>query len=64
MTTITIQLPDEQANRLAELARRENVSVEQLVQARVQLLLEDEGAFERAARYVIEKNRELYRRLA
>jgi hypothetical protein len=65
MVTLAIQLPDEQARELAALASRLRVTVEELATAQVlDLLAKPEERFAQAARYVIEKNRELYRRLA
>jgi hypothetical protein len=65
MVTLAIQLPDEQARALAALASRLRVTVEELATAQVlDLLAKPEARFEQAARYVIDKNRELYRRLA
>lgn len=62
---ISLNLPPEAERRLAEVARRLNVPVQDLASAAVRDLisqpLED---FERAAQRVLEKNRELYRRLA
>ena len=54
----------EEAKLIAE-ARRLNVSVEELAAAAVHdLLNRSDAEFERAAERVLEKNRELYRRLA
>jgi predicted transcriptional regulator len=65
MTTIAIRLPDDQAERLEVLARRHNVSVEDLASAHIlELLKKPDEQFEQAARYVLQKNAELYRRLA
>jgi hypothetical protein len=65
MTTITIHLPNDQAERLAALAHRLQLSVEELATAKVQELLEQpDEQFQQYLRRVLEKNRELYRRLA
>jgi hypothetical protein len=74
MTTITIELPDDQAQRLLDEARRRRVSVEELVTASALASLDEPGdgahrtmsreAFENALAYVLDKNEELYRRLA
>jgi len=65
MTTIVIQLPDKLAQRLAELARRLNMSVEDLAATRLRDLIEGpDEPFRQALRYVLDKNAELYRRLA
>jgi hypothetical protein len=65
MTAITIQLPEDQAERLTAVARRHNLSVEQLAAAHLQeLLKEPDKRFEEAVAFVLKKNAELYRRLA
>jgi len=64
-TTITIDLPDERAKRLKEMASRLGVSPEELVRVSVEeLLARPDEEFERAVDYVLKKNSELYRRLA
>jgi hypothetical protein len=65
MVTIAVQLPDEQAERLATTARQLQVSVEELAAAHLlDVLAKPDKRFEEAARYVLAKNDELYRRLA
>lgn len=65
MTSLTVRLSDSQAERLAQEARRLGVSPEDLLRAAVVDLLETrDEAFLAAAKHVLEKNTELYRRLA
>jgi hypothetical protein len=65
MVTLSIQLPEVQATELASLAARLGVTVEELATAQIlDLLAKPDPRFDQAARYVLEKNRELYRRLA
>jgi antitoxin FitA len=65
MTTIAIRLADEEAKRLTELARRSNLTAEELAAARIRAMLEEpDEQFQHALRYVLAKNAELYRRLA
>jgi len=65
MTTLTIPISDEISLRLQELAGREGVSTEDLARAGLEdWLTRRQPDFMEAARYVLEKNRELYRRLA
>ena len=65
MATITIALDDDQARRLDERARDAGISPEQLVQAEIaDWLNRQDREFVNAAAYVVEKNAELYRRLA
>jgi len=62
---LSVEVTEAEKAKLAEEARRLNVSAEDLAAAAVQDLLGQRDAdFERAAARVLEKNRELYRRLA
>jgi hypothetical protein len=62
---LAIELSDQQAERLREEATRLGVEPEQLALAAVADLIAPEGPdFDSAAQRVLEKNRELYRRLA
>ena len=62
---LAIELTDQQAARLREGASRLGVAPEQLALAAVTDLIASEGPdFEAAAIRVLEKNEELYRRLA
>jgi len=61
---IPIELPEPQADKLRGEAQRLGVRPEDLATAAVlDLLNRDVGEFDSAARYVLQKNRELYRRL-
>ncbi|HSK81182.1 MAG TPA: CopG family transcriptional regulator [Thermoanaerobaculia bacterium] len=63
--TFTIALSDEKARRLEELAREGGVAPEELLRASVEdWLAEPREDFARAASYVLQKSKELYRRLA
>ena len=65
MTSITIAIPDEQLSRLKELAARFHVTPEELVRVGVEeVLARPEEDFQRSVEYVLNKNAELYRRLA
>ena len=69
MTTLTLELTNEQAQKWAEEAHRLNLTPQQLVTQSVEKRLsgeEDASApsFEEAMDYVFQKNAELYRRLA
>lgn len=62
---LAIELSNEQANRLRAGADRLGIEPEQLALAAVMDLIASEGPdFDSAATRVLEKNRELYRRLA
>ncbi|MFO7904659.1 MAG: ribbon-helix-helix protein, CopG family [Planctomycetota bacterium] len=63
--TLNLELDEQQARRLQEVARRLNVSVNDLAKAAISDLLgKPDSDFERAAARVLEKNGELYKRLA
>jgi antitoxin FitA len=65
MSSITIPLPDERLEALKEKAARLKVSPEELVRASVEdILTRPDDEFQRAADYILQKNQELYRRLA
>jgi hypothetical protein len=65
MVVIAVPLTEDQAARLRDMARRLHTTVEALAHAGIQdLLMRADDEFEEAARYVLEKNAELYRRLA
>jgi predicted transcriptional regulator len=65
MTTITITLPDEHLRELKDIATRLKVAPEDLVRISIEeLLTRPTEAFQQAADYVLQKNAELYKRLA
>jgi 3-dehydroquinate dehydratase len=65
MSTISVSIPDEQFAKLKSLANRLGVSPEDIIRMRVDQILtgRDEKFLEAAAR-ALEKNIDLYRRLA
>ncbi len=65
MTTLTIELPVEQFEKLEQLAERYQIAPEELVRFSVEeLLARPQEDFAQALAYVLQKNAELYRRLA
>ena len=63
--SISLNLTDDQSARLEERARELGVDASELAKAAVNdLLSRPSDDFDRAARFVLEKNRELYRRLS
>ncbi len=65
MTTFTISLPDDRAQKLKKLSRELNISPEELVRLSIEdLLSRPDETFRDALKYVTEKNSELYHRLA
>ncbi len=62
--SISLNLDDEQSKRLQERARELGVDAGELAKAAVNdLLTRPADDFDRAAKFVLEKNPELYRRL-
>ncbi len=65
MAKITIALSDEQVTKLNELADQFGISVDDLICASVDEMLERPATrFEQAVDYVLKKNAALYRKLA
>jgi predicted kinase len=65
MTTITVSLPADRLQKLREVAAQYRVAPEDLVRISVEeLLARPEEEFKQALEYVLDKNAELYRRLA
>lgn len=65
MTTITVQLEDDKANALRQKAKRYGLKAEQFLTATVDDLVgQPDPDFDDAARRVLSKNAELYKRLA
>ncbi|MBN3905242.1 MAG: DNA-binding protein [Nostoc sp. NMS1] len=65
MASITINISDEQLQKLQTLAQENGISLEDLLRARIEdWLSQATSEFAQAANYVLKKNAELYRRLA
>jgi predicted transcriptional regulator len=65
MSSITVTVSDDRMAKLKEIAGRFSISPEDLVRVSIdELLARPDEAFEKAAEYVLNKNSELYRRLA
>ncbi|MEM4204871.1 MAG: hypothetical protein QXS54_12455 [Candidatus Methanomethylicaceae archaeon] len=65
MTTITIALSDDRLQKLQQIATLLQVAPEELVRVSVEeLLSRPEEEFRKALEYVLQKNTELYQRLA
>lgn len=63
--TLNLDIDEQQARRLQEVASRLNVSINDLARAAINdLLTKADSDFERTAARVLEKNAELYKRLA
>jgi antitoxin FitA len=65
MATLMVPIPEERLEQLQQLALRVGVSTEELARAGLEdWLRQPREDFVEAARYVLRKNAELYRRLA
>ena len=65
MASITIDLSDSQFQKLRDLAKAHDIAIEVLLKASLEDWLNlQKGDFVNAADYVLEKNAELYQRLA
>lgn len=65
MNTITVPISDDRLSKLQEIAARLKITPEDLVRVSIEeLLAQPEEAFHQAAQRVLDKNSELYRRLA
>jgi hypothetical protein len=65
MTTLKIQLPDEDLRKLEEVAARFQVTPEEIARLSIEeLLSRSDEAFRQALQHTLQKNSELYRRLA
>lgn len=65
MNKIVITIPDRHLLKLQEIAARLGISVEELLLMGVEeLVTQPDTAFHQAVNYVLEKNAELYQRLA
>ncbi|MEA1929185.1 MAG: DNA-binding protein [Candidatus Auribacterota bacterium] len=65
MTTITVQLEETKAQALREKADRYGLNPEQFLTASLEDLIgQPDNDFDEAARRVLSKNKELYRRLS
>lgn len=65
MAAITINITEQQLQKLQSLAQKLGMSTEELLSASVEdLLNSQQNEFNQAASYVLQKNAELYQRLA
>jgi hypothetical protein len=65
MATLTISLSDEELHRLDALGKREGLTVEQMVRlGNSDFISQPDEAFHAAAKRVMDKNDELYRRFS
>jgi predicted transcriptional regulator len=65
MVTITVTLSEDRLKKLRELAKQFRIAPEELLRVSVEeLIARPQEDFQKALAYVLEKNKELYKRLA
>ena len=65
MVTITVTLSEDRLQKLNELAKQFRVAPEELLRVSVEeLVARPQADFQKALEFVLEKNKELYKRLA
>jgi hypothetical protein len=64
MKILEIPVPDETALKIERAAQEKGVTIEELVRRSVEEKLTRDAQFENAAKYVLAKNAELYKRLS
>ncbi len=65
MVTITVTISEERLQKLQNLAKQFNIPTEELLRVSLEeLVARPQEDFQKALEYVLEKNKELYQRLA
>ena len=65
MVTITVTLSEDRLQKLQDLARQFRIAPEELLRVSVEeLIARPQADFQKALGYVLDKNKELYKRLA
>ncbi|HLP91160.1 MAG TPA: DNA-binding protein [Nostocaceae cyanobacterium] len=65
MAEITFKIPDDQLTKLEMIAQNQGISIEELLQVIIEdYLCLSKSNFTQVANYVLNKNAELYKRLA
>lgn len=65
MKSLTINIPDEKLKQLQQLAEENGMTTEELIQTKInEWLIANPQDFSEVAHYVLDKNAELYDRLA
>lgn len=65
MVTITVTLSEDRLQKLQNLAKQFNIPTEELLRVSFEeLVARPQEDFQKALEYVLEKNKELYKRLA
>jgi len=65
MVTITVTVSEDRLQKLQDLAKQFNIPTEELLRVSLEeLVARPQEDFQKALEYVLEKNKELYQRLA
>jgi antitoxin FitA len=65
MSTFSITLEQDQATKLEKIAKSLGITVEDIIQLSIEdLISQSDHSFADAMNYILEKNKELYKRLA
>jgi len=65
MVTVTVTLSEDRFQKLQDLAKQFNIPTEELLRVSFEeLVARPQEDFQKALEYVLEKNKELYQRLA
>jgi predicted transcriptional regulator len=65
MVTITVTLSEDRLQKLQRLAKQFNIPTEELLRVSLEeLIARPQEDFQKALKYVLEKNKELYKKLA
>jgi len=65
MSTVTITIPDNDLIAITNKANRLGISVEELIKLNLKMLVaQPDNNFKQSIDYVLQKNKELYKRLA
>jgi len=64
MNTLPLPLNDEEMSRLRDRAQKAQLPIEEVTRQGINAYLDRESEFEQIKNYLLQKNAELYRRLA
>lgn len=64
MKTVEIHIPEDVAVKIEQVARKKGISVDDLIRSTLEEKLARDAEFDKAARFVLTKNAELYERLS
>ncbi len=65
INSLTIQIPDKKLQQLQQLAKEKGITTEELIETKInEWLTHNAQEFSEVANYIVNKNAELYKRLA